>query len=811
MRKKLSILLVLVMVLTLAIPVLVACDGDDAKVTAIKVVDPVKEYEVNATIDYDNLKIKVTYSDGKEETKTLKELGATHTNADLSKVGNASYTVTYKGKTDTVSLTVKAGGPSDVKLPLTNFVAPEFYNEYKTKSAERSQAETRSDFRVTGEVYEVGNVNKFIFQPTATYLDITSGNADPVTLQDVKTTAKVSVKDSNDTYVEVKGDELAQIVAIENNTYKFTEDAAGKYVKLDVSIDETQYNVDGLEDENKVISVELLVVDGGYNVYDQIGLSVMNDLYKKVWAPIWGCTVDADFNLVPGNDPIKLVADEQPLYTYVGNIKCVVMHTSLVLDADTMPADFFWTKESEYYNDMLTILNNGGEAVAKLAELLDGSLRDGVNDDVDFKLMDLKDNVSPSLDISVNMVKGLYGTGKVSVSGNYNSVVVPTEKSALGRHFYSVMDDDINNALTTPSMHWDVFQILQSHKDGAVNNFYIKNIAATGVNSQEDNSPSVPAGPGFLNCYSSDFVVSNVLVNSFYSTINCDSYGATSFAINNSKLYDAFSNMFFGWRAQVTVTNSELIGSGGPLFVMSDGDRQLAYNKDNIMAADDEVTKGCVFTVDSKSKLQAYAQGSESWYKLNNAQLLFQVLSGDIETRVLNNLGKTILFDHPDDTTKKGYVNVIAVFISEVGSIFSGHTESSNSYMPEVHGMFTTTADSGAVANQFKMHNLATNAVKLEQFNAGLTSFNATLFPPVIQIGNKFGMVRPEPETGADSFMDVETGKFLTKDPSFVPSWMATTNDKMAVYLSAGPLSKVDIAPYIGVILDVANYTKPAA
>ena len=290
MKKRISVLIAIVLVIAVALPVLASCETPNKTVSSISVVSPKTEYKVDEAIDYDSLKIEVKYDDGTTEIKTVKELKASVTKADLSKSGNTSYTVIYGGKSATVNIKVTAEVVEPTKVQLQTFVEPSFYTEYTTKSADRGdKEETRSDFRITEQTYEVGNANKFIFRPSATGLDIEAQKT--VTISNVKTTAKVYSKDAqNGTYTEVAADALADFVTIEDNTYLFSEQAAGKYIKLEITLDSEEYDVDLMEEELRTITVEFVVVDGGYNVYNQLGLSVMCDLQKQAWSQLWGAT-----------------------------------------------------------------------------------------------------------------------------------------------------------------------------------------------------------------------------------------------------------------------------------------------------------------------------------------------------------------------------------------------------------------------------------------------------------------------------------------------------------------------------------------
>ncbi len=109
MKKRLSLLIALVMLIAFALPTLAACDTDKV-VEKIEVLDPKTEFILgeNNTIDYDNLQLKVTYEDGTSDVKTVKQWGAECTTpADLSKEGTSTYIISYGGKEAAVTVTVK--------------------------------------------------------------------------------------------------------------------------------------------------------------------------------------------------------------------------------------------------------------------------------------------------------------------------------------------------------------------------------------------------------------------------------------------------------------------------------------------------------------------------------------------------------------------------------------------------------------------------------------------------------------------------------------------------------------------------------
>ena len=783
MKKVITILMCVLLCVGVSFTVLVGCnDVMSSPAISIEVVNPVTEYFQNDTIDYDNLQIKITYEDGTTKQGTLKDLDLeVQARANLEKVGQTYYVVAYGGLTDTVEITVN-------KVPdlISAFSLPTFYAEYLISSADRAETEveTRADYRITGETYEVGNVNKLIFRPTATAITDTG----IVTIDNPQTTVKVYEKLTVDgEYKLVPDTDLEGIVAINDNTYQFTKESAGKYYKVEISLDETAYDVSSMDEEYRTLSFECVVVDGGYNVYDQIGLSVMNDLTSSRWTEIWKCDIDENFNLTAREDSLKLEADDKPLCEYVGNIDWVILHTSFELDADLLPSYFFWTEETEGYKTAYDAL----AGVQGFQDKLIGSLRDGIGNNVQFKIMNLKDGQAPQIGIYVNMQKAFFSSSKVSVSANYNDITTPKTASKGGRNLFSVLDYEPAKNRANPTPHWQVFQMYQSVKEGEQVKFTIKNIALSGNTAQQDTEDLVPAGLNMLNCFGNDVNINNVICNSFYTNVTCDSYGSTGFNANSIKFYNSYSNMFYLWRATVDIKNSELIGSGGPLFILCDGTSTAKPTSD---------VGGPSITVDTKSRLEAYATGNESWYRLYNAQALINAITGQMDAGILNNVYKTVRFvkdsngnmvPYTNGATGLQYVNVIAAMICEPNDLFTG----SNSGLVYVRGTYKTVDENGNVVEQFNVQNNYVQTLTAAQGG------NAVNFPPIFQTGElkMFTDMTSLYTLGA-------TGKQPFNPATDGVSWATDTHDKLAVYMSAGSMSQASNAPYFAAILGSAQY-----
>ena len=870
MKRKLSLVIALAVVIAIALPVLASCDTSKT-VDKIEFVNPVKNCKVGGTIDYDSLQVKITYTKGDPETKTVAALvadGAKLSRADLTKLGSSTYAIEYKSKTATQVVIVTN---SDGTLTGVNkFAKPDFYVEYETNSKIRPDGtpETQADFRVTGEVYEVGNVNKFIFRPVATGFDLV--NEEETIDPDPSTTVKVYVKESADSeYALLDGATLADYVAIDKNTYKFTELAADKYFKLEISPDGDVYDLSGLAASERVITVEIKVVDGGYNAYDQLGLSVMADLEKYAWSEIW----KADYKEIANEhktvvtaraDSVQLPADDHPLCEYVDQIDWVILHGSIELDPDQMPSLYFWSESGETSLGLDTAKSSlAGLPDAKTwQDSIVGTLRDGFNGgqtdgdlgnvnyarvmDVnryryEAEGMDIQGNVGIETDIGLNMTKGLFATKKVSVSGNYNSITyekrngdIRSERSELNRILVSYADyqaDSTNPAephVTDPVSHWNVFQFVQPRVNGvAFSTFTLKNLAMTGnspmINTNVDDQGNeqkkqafIVAGLCLSNSYATQVNYINFNARAFSTSIVQDNYGdfsatngtfdsASSKAesakvlVDNAKLYNNYSNMCFLWRGNMTIRNSEMIGSGGPLLILCDSNRWARQ-----MAQTD--IGGPELTVDRATKLEAYAYGQESWYTAYGIEMMFNLLNQSFEPG-LNKLGNTIFKEENGNK----YVNVIAAIIPDANDImdggkqpdadgFTAGADPDGTHFIDVRGKFTV-MDGDQVWTKMAMH---------ESFHGMLWEMaklysNPDQLGPVLQTGiqgaeclainNLQTFINgniPQDDMLADDY--VGSGQWAKE------RWTNNESNLLFIYMNAGPISH-KWCPYFGIVL----------
>ncbi|MBQ3166400.1 MAG: bacterial Ig-like domain-containing protein, partial [Clostridia bacterium] len=136
MKRKVSLIIATVMMLSILCANLVGCQLG-AVPTAI-VVDGGYEsaYFVGDAFDYDNVMIKVTYDDGSQEIKSVKDLGATYTEADMSTAGVKSVTFNYEGLSSMITFKVIIdGGENAFDDVVERISAPKYYQNYLTTIA----------------------------------------------------------------------------------------------------------------------------------------------------------------------------------------------------------------------------------------------------------------------------------------------------------------------------------------------------------------------------------------------------------------------------------------------------------------------------------------------------------------------------------------------------------------------------------------------------------------------------------------------------------------------------------------------------
>ncbi len=773
--KKAKLLSVLTLVVVMIASLIVSACGGEVGVKEIKINESTYKgvYFVDDVIDYSKIQVKVVFDDNTEKVYKLTDSEVSYTPIDTTTEGNKELKIKVGGKEITLNAQI-VKKVSSIK-PI-RFTIPQSYVEFKNASAVKEESLIgENEFAIKGKPYVVGNVNKFKFVPIVQYVDPNVGMVD---IENPVTNYELQLKGENG-YQDVE--EITYISDATNNMYKFTTEAEGKEFKLIVKLDEEAYDLSG--NVSSSISIEFKV-EKAYNVYDVYGLSVMDNLNVKSWAEIKNRTLECD---------------DKKLSEYT-DVTLIVLHNDIAVDADKLPNNYFWSEYMPGYELALSkakMADNATGSALGYANKLKGSLRDGTgdnnnynhttanNDDLNSNIYDsngdgVKEDYNETTYKAVNMQKGIFNTNQCSISGNYMTI---STKDSETRRLSSVISRDFKTndtlKMSNPISHWFMFKFFKTGSEEL--NITIENVFLQG-NMPKVNQGGIPAGLMAINSLVDTLTVDNAITSQFYSHILTDESPSAQCTVNlkNSRMLDAYSNMFYIWKSKVNVENSILKNAGGPLFILVDSDRKIA----------DTTSPYPVLNVDDKSEFESYAAGTEAWYTIFNATALFS------QFKEMNNLFMNMgqiyasqgiptalacnkTFVHKVKDAEQ--INLIAVVIPNTDSIL---TARSNDDLVSIKGVVARGTD------VFDISDSAVSAIKSIS-SVGFVSNGQYLFmPSTTSIAPVFALAQKAP-----AFAGLAT----------VPGNFNESSNWLSVTMSASSLG-VSNAPYFSVI--IGNFEK---
>ncbi len=594
------------------------------------------------------------YSDGSTNQTSLKgnSEGVTTNVEDIqtSVAGEKDLTFTYGGKSVTVPITVLE---QVQKQNLSRFALPAFYADVAAikDDGAGTQSQNRDIFMKGFESYKVGDDNAFEFQPYATTI-ISTAQEVPVT---VRTTFTLEIKGDSDVYTSVAADQVETYVTTNPllpNYYYFTEAAVGKVFKLKIKPDSESYTGAGATTEIEAI---IEVVDG-YNVYDQIGLSVFDNLNVKHWQAIkeaagtlrWDDKPLVDYNIIK-------TGDEK-----CAPVKNIVLHGDINIDPDQLPDSYFWqegeTIGNSGYASVNSILQGNSKIPASVKNSLEGSLKDGLNENQHYKFDDeTSGDLNEDAKTSVNMQKGVYVSTGTGIEGNFHEITYRT--SGAKHSLYTVYDGKSKDGSAFPLSHWSLFKYGNETTQGVeiVNEGkpHISDLRILGQSPRKAATEGEPSHLMAFNTCTNTMSLENCIVSRLFVVVLGDE-ASSGVNVSDSKIFDIYSNMFYLWRAKADVKNCIMEDAGGPVFILCDGDRTKAAASDN---------EGPQLVTDTASRLKSEAAGTESWYKLNDASVLFTAIQ-QLNEHAQNDLGISYVSKYGADL-----VNVVALLVPEPSSI----------------------------------------------------------------------------------------------------------------------------------------------
>lgn len=770
------------------------------------------EYTVGDKFNPDSVTFTANYDSGAKQTVKITAEGVTYTPNPLTfdevgeKTLNVSYTVKEVTKSDSVKFTVVAAPEEYAELD--SFGLPTAYATYQAKYKNDPDESTQNDsnmdtFMVGGGTYKVGNINGFVFIP-----DATAWNADDekVIVTDVDTTLKLYIANETATYTEVSDTTEYVTVKDQPNVYYFTEKAEGHTFKLEITVDEDgKYDPSNLTAAQKTITAEIEVVKG-YNVYNQDGLSVFDNMNKKHWAPLKDKTLDWDTKKLSEYDDVELI----------------VIHNNITIDPDYLPDYYFWDStrtgveqgyDSAYGNTPAQKIfdEENKDTGSTYQDKFDGSLRDwspsNKNGGSWFNFDapsngDYTEDYNPS---RVNMQKAIYNTSGCSIQGNCMQIDYLLEGSK--HKLYSVYDpegDSANKGAVSPLSHWSLFKhVAPICFENNLNNYAkyknseitIENLRILGQMPRKAKTDGDPAQlMGFTSAQPSN--IKNCLMSQLFVALTGDHTWAddgmgleelsANVHITDSKITDIYSNMFYLWRATITVNHSVLTKAGGPIFLLVDGSHS------NNPAND---ASGPRLVADEASTIESWAAGYEPWYTINNANALFTSIHDQIAYLLNQFFGLTII-ENKDGAEQ---INVIAAIIPDPGDLMSEFTGSD---MLNVNGMVTR----GDSENYYM--NPSVPIPEYQAMVAYLLSTNAPVFASGAMLGAYAGNTEEEGHhiisTYPSGLIEAKTGNETAVNLATIRgAWTASAKEWLLMTMRATAKS-----PRFGVLVgDVKKVT----
>ena len=626
MNKKILIFL-LTAVLVFSCVALIACN---ANVVGIKFKADTLPVDVkrNDTIDYSTVKITVTYDDGTTKELSLTDKSVSYEPIDTSTTGNKTLTATFASQHDQATINVRELNVEDYTV--TAFENSDGYVAYKEAVKEKPN-NTEIEFFDRETPYTVGYVNGYKFVPKTTVTDGTT----QIINDNVKTTYALSVKGSS-AYEALSGANLTRYLSkVENNVYYFTEEAANKQFKLDVTLDGSYDTI--LDSTKKTVSQEFVVVNG-YNVYDALGLSVLDNLNVKSWASIKNTTLDWD---------------SKPLSQY-GDVFQVVLHNNIEVTKSDLPANYFWTVGETAVGNGISYADALGMAPQQLKHLLPGSLKETC-------LGEDWENGAHS------QQRGLYSSDGIGISGNYLTLSYKTgftvsgeganqTASAPNGGIYIVHDfnQETNKTTLYPESHYNFVFYKKTNRENT--NPTISNVYFVGQ-TKKTEATGIPAGVIMLTTEDIHATVNNVIGSQWFANVDL-SGDETSMTMSNCKLYDSFSQMIYSWYGKsFTINHSELKRAGGPLVIMTSAHE--GQDRSKIAANIDEYTV---------NHMENWLTGNEVWFTINlgnEGNTVVPQLLG-----LSKALGEKYYKESGSGDDKKEMYNVLMVLIPTPGDIF---------------------------------------------------------------------------------------------------------------------------------------------
>lgn len=714
MKKILIFLLATLFVLSSVL--LVACNTN---VVSLKIEGAPSEVTRGSTVDYSKISVVATLDDQSTKTLKLTDKGVTYDPISTATVRAETLTVYYGGKSAQTVIQVVEGDIDLTKATFNKYDNTKGYKDYEEAIKEQTENKENEfvDRSETSVLYTVGVDNGYRFLPQVTA--IVDGYPQDVTIKKFNTTFKL-YRQVGGSFTPVAESDLTDwLDKWEDNIYYFNLEAVGEVFKMEVTLDESYKLID--EEMNTTVSQTFRVVEG-YNVYDALGLSVLDNRNLVSWADIKNGTY--------------LDWDNGKALTDFYDVKQVILHNSITVTVEDLPSNYFWVEGEESKK-------SGGVSYEVAYSRAPGGLKDYLPGSIkEVYLGEEWENESDGGQ------RALFVSNGIGISGNYLMLSYDSnydKDNPTGKGIYIVHDNSQTTGATFPESHTSfvafTHAIEGTKEEGIVGTRTIENVKFVGQNPKTENTDGLPAGLMMLTTDMANVKVINTISTDWYCNIDLDGVSVGTLDIENCKFYDSFSQMVFSWGIKaITVKNSEMKRAGGPIFILQTVTPSGSKN----------VSRDTVMNIDSASQLESWVTGGEEWFKINKVNGVADSLFGTLD--LVDGYGQR----HFRVTDEKGYTrsNLIAVVIPKPTDLNSNQTKVPGTINigSETYGM-----DGGLFGGFANLSEYASTGVTLatainntqlingfNQLKTGLASntlYQQLLGAPVMKLGENFAYI----------------------------------------------------------------------
>ena len=347
------------------------------------------------------------------------------------------------------------------------------------------------------------------------------------------------------------------------NEYDFTQDAVGAKLKIDVLPESCYVDPDEETPWTTPVSVEIKVVDA-FNVYTAKQLAIIEN-------------VDTNWDTI--KTEMGITAE------IATNVKGIVLQNDISITANDIPSSFTYTIDKEI---LYTDATDEANPVTKTAQEwgLSNTFMKEADDCSYYGIYERSVIAEQSFDVYGNYY--LLDYSKLPL--------VSSLKAEDGNNYEDGYGADFSNATLLRFIG----------ESGSMSKVTISDLDSKGNANRsqlldEKERPVYAGGTIFMKMQHVDITLDNV--------INKTSFTAfmpaldTVVTMNNVKVFDSYQSAVYVWGGgTMSITDSTMERSGGPLFILQDVERS-------------EVQYVPVVTVDAASKLNNPVTGQEAWFE----------------------------------------------------------------------------------------------------------------------------------------------------------------------------------------------------